>query len=351
MSTLQSSNPSGLATQDHKLNLREKFKRSISGPGGTISLGLILIITVSSIWVGSMTFSSSNISLLLGYLAIPLIVGVFASFSLLAGVVDLSIGGMVALSATSFAYLCATGLNKWLAAVLAILICLGFGALNGVAIVVFGANPIAATLGMLVGIRGLARIIARSAPNPTGSHIRSVNDAIPMIIPGLNNFVLTSLSFVPILFIGAFVLTMSAQSLISFTKAGRHIRAVGGDITAARRAGLHTERIKFMALLASAFGASLAGILYVGQLGSAPVTAGNHMEFSIYAALMIGGYSILRGGVGNPTGGFVGLLIIATFSNFVDNKGIDVRAADIFVGFLLIFVVYLDVRRGGDAFE
>ena len=75
------------------------------------------------------------------------------------------------------------------------------------------------------------------------------------------------------------------------------------------------------------------------------------MEFTIYAALMIGGYSILRGGVGNPMGGFLGILIIAVFANLVDNKGLDIRAADIFVGFLLLVIVYLDIRRGGDAFE
>jgi ribose transport system permease protein len=135
------------------------------------------------------------------------------------------------------------------------------------------------------------------------------------------------------------------------TRGGRHIRAVGGDITAARRAGLPTERIKFFSLLASSFGASIGGILYVGKLGSAPVTLGTNMEFTIYAALMIGGYSILRGGVGNPMGGFLGLLIIAVFANLVDNKGLDIRAADIFVGFLLLVIVFLDIRRGGDAFE
>ena len=75
------------------------------------------------------------------------------------------------------------------------------------------------------------------------------------------------------------------------------------------------------------------------------------MEFTIYAALMIGGYSILRGGVGNPMGAFLGLLIIAVFANLVDNKGLDIRAADIFVGFLLLVIVFLDIRRGGDAFE
>jgi ribose/xylose/arabinose/galactoside ABC-type transport system permease subunit len=335
-----------LASHDHKRTTFESIKKSLSGPGGTIVIGLAIIIGASALWVGEMTFTSFNVYLILGYLAIPLIIGIFASFSLLAGVVDLSIGAMVALSATVFAFLCVNGVNEWISALVAIFICLGFGAINGTAIVVFGANPIAATLGMLVGLRGLARIISNSAP-ATGSS----QDAISLMISGLNDFTESQISFMPVLFIIALALVFVTQGIISKTRGGRHIRAVGGDIIAARRAGLPTERIKFMSLLLSAFGASVGGILYVGKLGSAPVTLGTNMEFTIYAALMIGGYSILRGGVGNPMGGFLGLLIIAVFANLVDNKGLDIRAADIFVGFLLIVIVFLDIRRGGDAFE
>ena len=342
-----SANLTKLGSHDHKLTNVEKIKKSLSGPGGTIVLGLAIIIGTSALWVGKMTFTSFNAYLILSYLAIPLIIGIFASFSLLAGVVDLSIGAMVALSAVIFAFCCINGINEWISALIAILICLGFGAINGIAIVVFGANPIAATLGSLVGLRGLARIISNNAP-ATGS---SSTDAIPLMIPGLYDFTESQISFMPVIFIIALVLVFLCQGIISMTRGGRHIRAVGGDITAARRAGLPTERIKFLSLLASAFGASVGGILYVGKLGSAPVTLGTNMEFTIYAALMIGGYSILRGGVGNPMGAFLGLLIIAVFANLVDNKGLDIRAADIFVGFLLLVIVFLDIRRGGDAFE
>lgn len=335
-----------LASHDVKLSKIKTAQRALSGPGGTIIIGLALIVGISAIWVGKMTFSSFNLYLILGYLAIPVIIGIFASFSLLTGVVDLSIGAMVALSATVFAYLCISNVNEWLAAAIAILVCVGFGAINGVAIVVFGANPIAATLGMLVGLRGLARIISQSSPK-TGSS----QDAISIMIPGLNDFTEAQISFIPVLFIIALLLVFVTQGIISMTRGGRHIRAVGGDIVAARRAGLPTDRIKFFSLLASAFGASIGGILYVGKLGSAPVTLGTNMEFTIYAALMIGGYSILRGGVGNPVAGFLGLLIVAVFANLIDNKGLDIRAGDIFVGLLLLIMVFLDVRRGGDAFE
>ena len=80
----------------------------------------------------------------------------------------------------------------------------------------------------------------------------------------------------PVIFIIALVLVFLCQGIISMTRGGRHIRAVGGDITAARRAGLPTERIKFLSLLASAFGASVGGILYVGKLAPTQI---NRAEF------------------------------------------------------------------------
>jgi ribose/xylose/arabinose/galactoside ABC-type transport system permease subunit len=66
---------------------------------------------------------------------------------------------------------------------------------------------------------------------------------------------------------------------------------------------------------------------------------------------MIGGYSILRGGVGNPIGGALGLLAIAGVANILDNTGVSPYYRDIIVGVLLLAAVLLDRLRGGDAYE
>ena len=135
------------------------------------------------------------------------------------------------------------------------------------------------------------------------------------------------------------------------TRLGRHVRAVGGDEQAAQRAGISVVRIKYGALIVSAVGAGLGGILYIGQLGGSSNLLGTGLEFQVYAALMIGGYSILRGGVGNPTGGMMGLLVIAGVSNMLDVKAINPYFGDLIVGVLLIAAVLLDRLRGGDSYE
>lgn len=324
-----------------------KIRNSLSGSGGTILICLLSTFLLSAVVAPTVTFSRFNFLLVMSYISIPLIVGIFSSFSLLTGVPDLSIGAMVALSACIFGCLTYKGMNPWISASIAIVICIGFGSLNGVAIIFFGANPIAVTLGMLVGLRGLVRIIGSYFLKPTEG-----NDGAVVWIPGLNAFTEKVLfGIFPIVFIVGMTVMLVAQFYVAKTGIGRHVRAIGGDALASRRAGLHVERTKFIALMLSSFGASIAGILFVGKLGAAPAALGTNMEFTVYAALMIGGYSITKGGVGNPSGAIAGILCIAFFSNLVDNKGIDVRATDIFVGVLLLTVMWLDAKRTKYNFE
>jgi ribose/xylose/arabinose/galactoside ABC-type transport system permease subunit len=66
---------------------------------------------------------------------------------------------------------------------------------------------------------------------------------------------------------------------------------------------------------------------------------------------MIGGYSIIRGGVGNPAGGAMGLVVIAGVTDIIAVKSINTYYTDVIVGILLLLAVLLDRIRGGDAYE
>jgi ribose/xylose/arabinose/galactoside ABC-type transport system permease subunit len=144
---------------------------------------------------------------------------------------------------------------------------------------------------------------------------------------------------------------MAADARFGHYNSGRHVKAVGGDDRAAARAGIAVRKVRTFALLLSAFGAGLGGIIFVGQLGSAALATGTGLEFQVYAALMIGGYSILRGGVGNPIGGALGLLVVAGVSNILDLRAISPYFVNIIIGLLLLAAVLLDRIRGGDAYE
>ena len=314
-------------------------REMLTGSVASILFTFIAVVAVGWFWVGPKFLSFGNISIMGSFVIVPLVVGACAGFALLAGVVDLSIGSMVGFSSACFALLLSLGWDPVSAGAVTLLFCLAFGGINAIAIVGFGAEPIAATLGMLVALRGIAWVLV----GPSGS-IFAFNAELFAIV---NQQVFG----LPLFFLLAIGLTGIAALIVTKTRLGRHVQAVGGDDRAAARAGISVKRVRAFALLLSAFGAGVGGIIYAGQLGSAARATGFGLEFQVYAALMIGGYSILRGGVGNPVGGALGLLAVAGVSNILDLRAISPYYVNIIVGLLLLAAVLLDRLRGGDAYE
>lgn len=324
--------------EDSPQSFRQRTLHSFNGPVGSITATLAVTLLVGLVWVGPEFFAPSNIQIVGVSVAIPLIVAVLASFALLAGVVDLSIGSMVGFGAVIFNQLVATGLNPWLVAAITISVGVAVGLTNAFVIVYFGAEPLAVTLGMLTLLRGLSQAIVVSAPPPT-------------LIDPLYNVTQGALLGFPTLLLIGIGITLVAAGFIGKTRVGRKVQAVGGDHRAAARAGISVTRVRVIALVISAVGASIGGILYVGQLGSASNILGTGLEFQIYAALMIGGYSITRGGVGNPLGGLLGLLVVAGITNILNIQFFDPDYLDLIVALILLAAVLVDRFRGGDEFE
>lgn len=315
------------------------WRELLTGSVASITFTFIAVVAVGWFWVGPKFLSFGNISIMGTFLIVPLIVGAFSGMALLSGVVDLSIGSMVGFSSAVFALLVSLGWDPASAAAVTLVACLCFGAINAIAIVGFGAEPIAATLGMLVALRGIAWVLLGS------------QGAIFAFNIDMFNLVSTTVFGLPLFFLLAIALTAVAALIVTKTRIGRHVQAVGGDDKAAARAGISVKKVRVAALLLSAFGAGLGGIVYAAQLGSAARATGVGLEFQVYAALMIGGYSILRGGIGNPVGGALGLLAVAGVSNILDLKAISPYYVNIIVGLLLLAAVLLDRLRGGDAYE
>jgi ribose transport system permease protein len=318
---------------------RRPWRELLTGSVASISFTFIAVVAVGWFWVGPKFLSFGNISIMGTFLIVPLIVGAFSGMALLSGVVDLSIGSMVGFSSAVFALLISLGWDPASAAAVTLAACLCFGGINAIAIVGFGAEPIAATLGMLVALRGIAWVLLGS------------QGAIFAFNIDMFNLVSTTLFGLPLFFLLAILLTALAAVIVTKTRIGRHVQAVGGDDKAAARAGISVRKVRVAALLLSSVGAGLGGIVYAAQLGSAARATGVGLEFQVYAALMIGGYSILRGGVGNPVGGALGLLAVAGVSNILDLKAISPYYVNIIVGLLLLAAVLLDRLRGGDAYE
>ncbi len=293
--------------------------------GATLSIAItfVAVLLVGLFWVGTEYFTTANLTIIATAAAVPLLVGTCSGFTLLAGVVDLSIGSCAGMCAAIFAYLTVHHWGAWEAAGIVVVVGMLVGGTNALAIVGCGANALAATLGMLTVLLGLQYVICGG------------DGLITSLVPGLYSFSNRQLGPVPLVFVLILLLVGVAFYVVAFTRLGRHIRAVGGDEMAARRAGIHVKRARVALLVLSAVGASLGGLLYMGQQGGASNVLGTDLAFQVYAALMIGGYSIIRGGVGNPVGGALGLLVIAGVTEIISLKGINTYYTDVILGILV----------------
>ena len=315
------------------------LREALTGSVASIAFTFLAVLALGLGWVGPQFVSFSNLTIMGSFLIVPLIVGACSGFALLAGVVDLSVGSIVGFSSALFAWFLAAGWDPWTAGAVTLTACILIGCFNAAAIVGFGADPIAATLGTLTAVRGLAWVIVGGPGLIFSFH------------PGLFSLTNQLVFGLPLFFLIAIALTAVAALIVMKTRIGRHIQAVGGDDRAAARAGISVRGVRTFALLLSALGAGVGGIIYTGLLGSAARATGVGLEFQVYAALMIGGYSILRGGVGNPIGGALGLLVVAGMSNILDLKAISPYYVNIIIGALLLGAVLMDRLRGGESFE
>ena len=107
----------------------------------------------------------------------------------------------------------------------------------------------------------------------------------------------------------ALVIAVALHLVLQYTRAGRHLYAVGSNPEAARQAGLDDRRIQIVAFSACGALAGLAGFLYVGRFGTINVTAGAGLELAAIAAAVVGGVSTL-GGSGTVMGAFLGAVLI-----------------------------------------
>jgi putative xylitol transport system permease protein len=184
---------------------------------------------------------------------------------------------------------------------------------------------------MLSAARGLTLIYAGGRPIPAltdGYRWMGTGDIIGIPIP----IILFALVFI----VSHFVLTR--------TRFGRHIYAVGGNPHAAKVSGLSVNRIRFCVYLISGALAGIAGMVLAARTGSALPQAGVAYELDAIAAVVIGGTS-LAGGVGRVSGTVIGALLIGVMNNGLDLLGVESYYQQVIKGGLIVAAVMLDRSR------
>jgi simple sugar transport system permease protein/ribose transport system permease protein len=228
---------------------------------------------------------------------------------LIAGRIDLSLESTVGLApALAVTLVAVCGLPPWTA----IPMCLLAGALAGVVNALLAVQlrlpAFAATLGTLIVLRGLHSGI-------TGGRELST-------LPGSIGYLGAAhwLGVPASLWICGLILLAAAAFLATF-RHGRAVYAVGGNLDAARSAGIRTHRVLWVVFAVGGLLAALAGMLMTGRLGSVAAAQGQGMIFIVLAAAVIGGIG-LNGGKGTVFGALCAVLLLGLIDNVLRLAGV-----------------------------
>jgi ribose transport system permease protein len=289
----------------------------------------LIIILLFSLWIPSLFATSNNLRVVLSNEAIGTVVALGLVLPLAAGVYDLSVTGVMSISAAVAGGLMAShGWSPVQAIVAAIFVGILVGAINALVIVRLQVDSFIATLGMSSILEALT--------------YRAMNGQDILRIPtGFENIGQNELLSLPlpVWFMAALALVL--YFLLERTPFGRYLHATGLNPDAARLSGVPVGRLRVIALLASGALAALAGVLLTAQLGSAPVNAGNPYLLPAFAAALLGSTQFRPGRV-NVLGTVVAIYTLAT-----GVKGLELRYPGnpwidgLFQGVTLILAVVL----------
>ncbi|ANH08330.1 ABC transporter permease [Shinella sp. HZN7] len=304
-----------------------------------IFLAFLLLVAILSV-SNEFFLTPGNISNVLLQTSINGVLAIGMTFVILTRGIDLSVGSVVALAgmvSASFVTSSATagiaGAPYPMVVALAagILVGVGCGALVGLIVSRFSVPAFVATLGMLSAARGATLIYGGGKPVPALSpEFRWIGTGNILGIP------------MPVILLA--VVFLVSWWVLTRTRFGRYIYAVGGNPHAAKTSGLNVTRIRFMVYVISGALSGLAGMILSARTGSALPQAGIAYELDAIAAVVIGGTS-LSGGVGRVTGTLIGALIIGVMNNGLDLMGIQSYYQQVLKGALIVGAVMLDQKR------
>jgi ribose transport system permease protein len=279
--------------------------------------------------------SYTNLNNVLRGMAIPLLMAVGSTLLLTTGMIDLSIGSLLALGTMILTGLLLVGLPGWVAALGTMVACgvLG-GGINGLLVAKANLSFFVVTLGTLALFRSAAQI-------PT--------NGLSIQLPDNGEFVqwlgdgrVGRVSVPVVLSLGVLILSIVAMRSTNY---GRAVFAVGGNEQAARLAGIPVDRVRIGAFTINGLLVGLAAVLFTGRIRAGSPLVGAGIELEVIAAVLLGGTSFL-GGAGSMLGTLIGVLFIALLQNGLNLLGVQALWQGVVTGGVLILAVWVDrVRR------
>ena len=262
------------------------------------------------------------------------------TFIIISGEIDLSVGAVAGASGVVTALALASDLGG-LAVPIGLAVGTGFGLLNGLLIVHAAVPSFIATLVSYFIAQGLARTL-------TGGGQTILYDA-PLF---RDIFATGQVLGLRSSFIWLAVLFILLWWLLSRTRFGAHVYAIGGSQQNARKLGLAVDRLRIWIFAMAGGLMGLAGMILIARIGNARADGAIGLEFDAIAAVVIGG-TTLGGGHGSILRTLIGVLLIGVLNNALAILNVDFNSQQVVKGVLVVSVVLLDGwarrKRGGEA--
>ncbi|MFJ2030284.1 ABC transporter permease [Streptosporangium sp. NPDC087985] len=296
-------------------------------------VALVLLAAVGLVTVPDTFASASNLVSILALAATIGVITVGATFVIIGGGIDLSVGAVMALASVWATTLATQSYGPLVMIVCAVLVGTGAGLVSGLLIAYGRMVPFIATLAMLVAARGLAQ---RMSDRRT-QLVQQGNDAIVALST-------TRVLGLPLL-VYVFALVVAAGWVVlNRTTFGRRTYAVGGNPEAARLAGIDVRRHTMWLYALSGLCCGIAAVLIMARTTTGSSTHGDLYELDAIAAVIIGG-TLLTGGRGSIIGSILGLLIFTVITNLFILNGLNTSDQLIAKGLIIVVAVLLQ-RRG-----
>lgn len=278
-------------------------------------------------------YSISNLAAIGRQISINGIIAAAMTLVIITSGIDLSVGSMLAFAGVTVAILVNAGLNPYLSILVTLLLGGLFGLFNGFLITRGKIPPFITTLAALSILRAVA--LAMSG----GTSVSNLGEVFTFIGRGT----VLGLPFPLFLMILVFILF---YYLLSQTRFGIHLYAVGGNEATSRSLGLQVDRIKLYVYTISGIMASLAGVVLAGRLNSGQPLTGQGAELDAIAAVVVGGTS-LSGGKGSIIGTAFGVAIIGMLTNGLILLNLSFYWQLAVKGFVILAAAWLTKERSG----
>jgi len=273
-------------------------------------------------------------------------IAIGVTFVIITGGIDLSVGTVMMAAAIigGTAYK-SWGWPMWVSLILIMIVATAFGYFNGIMVSRLKLPPFIATLGTMMISMGVGSIVSnvRSATYPTRSE---ADGWFKSIFKYLGDDGLT----IPTGFIVLIVTATIAFLILTKTKMGRYIFAVGSNKEAARLSGVDVQKWEMMAYVISGMTAGIGAIAFAAVYTTVMPAQGQGFELYAIAGAVIGGTS-LSGGVGSVFGTLIGVYIMSTLRVGLPSMNLQAHYQTFFTGVVVIGAVLLDLYRNKRASE